>query len=719
MDRAPLRRTIRIQLNQAAKPGQPVPNRLASATSPYLLQHADNPVDWWEWGEGAFAEARQRDVPVFLSVGYSSCHWCHVMAHESFEDDEVAAYLNAHYVSIKVDREERPDVDGVYMTATQALTGSGGWPMSVFIDHDGRPFHAGTYWPRRRRGGHAAFPEVLAAVTQAWTERREQVEEAAAGIHAQLLERTTRPPAADDLDPGVPDRAAAAAVDARDRRHGGFGRAPKFPQAMLLSFLLDHHARTGDPDALATARDALTALVRGGIHDQLTGGFARYATDAAWRVPHFEKMLYDNGLLVEALADAAALTGDELLVEGAHRTADALLDWFALPSGALLSATDADTEGEEGRFFTFTQVEASAVLDAAGLDAARWTRFLGVTEPGHWEGTNVLSEPLDRASFRADEALEGDDFRRELMAARSALAEARAERVRPGVDDKVLAAWNGLAVRGLVVAGLRLGRPELVARAGLVLDAVLARLHVDGVLHRTWRDGRHGVRGFLDDHALIADAALAIAEVTGDLAMHALAVDLVRTALVDFDDGEGGLAASPADGEQLWMRPREDGDNATPAGASVLVDVLLRLAALHGDDVWRQHAERLLGLVAPVVERVPTAFGEALRGWERLVAPSVEVAVVGPPGPARDALVAAATALPDPGRVTFVADTDSDGTVHAAAAAAVPLLVGRRAVDGGPAAYVCRAMLCRAPVTDPAAVTAELSRVSPPGGHAE
>ena len=689
-----------------------MPNRLADATSPYLLQHADNPVHWFEWGPEAFAEAQARDVPMFLSVGYSSCHWCHVMAHESFEDDEVAAYLNEHFVCVKVDREERPDVDSVYMTATQALTGHGGWPMSVFLDHEGRPFHAGTYWPRQRRGGMAGFPEVLAAVAEAWQERRDQVRDSAASIHEALEQRTARPPAADELDPGLAGHAAAQAVAAWDRTHGGLGRAPKFPQAMLLGFLLDHHVRTGDDEALVVARHSLLAMVRGGIHDQLTGGFARYATDERWLVPHFEKMLYDNGLLVEALADAAVLTADPLLHEAASRTADALLDWFALPSGALLAATDADSEGEEGRFFTFTREQAAPVLEAAGLDADRWCRFLGIHEPGFWEGTNVLHEAHERARFAAAEDLTEQQLLDGLQQARAALATVRDERVRPGADDKVLAAWNGLAVRGLVAAAGRLGRPELLVAARGVLDAVLERLLVDGRLHRSWRDGRVGAPGFLDDHALVADAALALAEATGDLELHGLAQRLVDDALVRFADGEGGLAASAVDAEQLWMRPREEGDNATPSGTSVLVDVLLRLAALHGDDVRRQQAERLLKVHAPTMQRMPSAFGELLRGMERLLAPPVEVAVVGPPGAARDALVAAALERPDPGRVTFVADVDADGAVLADAADAVPLLVGRHAVDGAPAAYVCRWFACRAPVTDPDDLRAELSRLA-------
>jgi len=693
-------------------------NRLADATSPYLLQHAENPVNWFEWGESAFADARERDVPIFLSVGYSSCHWCHVMAHESFEDDDVAAYLNEHFVNIKVDREERPDVDSVYMSATQALTGRGGWPMSVFLDHEGRPFHAGTYWPRQRRGGMPGFPEVLTAVSESWRDQRDKVTQSATAIAEQLRARMEqRPQAGDDasLDPAVLDRAAQQITGAWDQRYGGFGRAPKFPQAMAIGFLLDQHVVTGDDTALEAATHSLRAMVRGGIHDQLTGGFARYSTDERWLVPHFEKMLYDNALLLGALADAASLAEhDELLAEGAHRTAAAIGDWFEHDTGAFIAATDADSEGEEGRYFVFDHGEAVQLLQEAGLDAERWTSFLGIVPGGNWEGTNVLHEPVDRDEFRTAHDLDDEQFERELFEARSALAAARDEREPPGADDKLIAAWIGLAVRGLVTAGDRLARPELYTIADNALAAVEEHLvDDDGRLHRTWRDGRRGAGGFLDDHAAVAAAALAVAERTGDTARFAWARDLAEHALEAFAAPDGALYTTAEDAEELWTRPRDEGDNAVPSGTALLAGVLVRLSALTGDHELRERAESLLAPTTPYLEKWPTGFGETLRAYRWALADQVEVAIVGPPGEQRDALLAAAVATPRPGLVTFVADVGADGTVPAEVAETVPLLAGRTAVGGGPAAYVCRQMTCRMPVTTPAELLAELERTDP------
>ena len=687
-------------------------NRLADATSPYLLQHAENPVDWFEWGEDAFEDARERDVPIFLSVGYSSCHWCHVMAHESFEDEDVAAYLNQHFTNVKVDREERPDVDSVYMTATQALTGRGGWPMSVFLDHEGRPFHAGTYWPRRRRGGMPGFPDVLTAVHEAWSEQRDRVTESATAIAEQLDQRMQQVAGApgDGLDETFLADATQRIVEGWDRRLGGFGQAPKFPQAMTIGFLLDQHAVTGDPDALAAATHSLRAMVRGGIHDQLTGGFARYSTDARWLVPHFEKMLYDNALLLGALADATSLVADdELLDEGAQRTAAAIDDWFEHETGAFIAATDADSEGEEGRYFVFDHAEAHEVLTAADLDADRWTAFLGVTPDGNWEGTNVLHESLDRDEFRAAHGLDAATFRRELFVARSALAAAREERVPPGADDKLIAGWIGLAVRALVTAGDRLGRPELYRIADAALRAVEEHLvDDDDRLHRSWRDGRVGAGGFLEDHAAVADAALALAERTGDTDRLALATRLAQRALTAFAAPDGGLFTTADDAEELWTRPRDEGDNAVPSGTALLAATLLRLAALTGDTGRRERAEELLARSRAMAARWPTGFGQTLRAARWALADQVEVAVVGPPGEDRDALLAAAVATARPGLVTFVATTGDDGRVPDRVAEQVPLLAGRAAVDGRPAAYVCRNFVCDLPVTTPGDLTAQL-----------
>ena len=410
-----------------------MPNRLADETSPYLRQHQDNPVDWFPWGDEAFAEAKRRDVPIFLSVGYSACHWCHVMAHESFEDDEVATQLNDAFVNVKVDREERPDVDAVHMAATQAMTGHGGWPMSVWLTPDGRPFHAGTYFPREPRQGMPSFPQVIAAVSDAWVTQRGEIDESAATIAERLAaHRDTR--VADTVDPAVTD-AAAELVLARawDREQGGFGRAPKFPQAMLVSWLLHRHVRTGDADARDAATHALTAMARGGIHDQLAGGFARYATDAAWLVPHFEKMLYDNALLLPAYAEAAALASDDdlrdELARVARSTAAYLLRELRQEDGLLVAATDADSEGVEGRYFVWPHAELTAVLERGGHDPALWSEFLGATPVGNWEGTNILHEPVARTRFARDHDLDPSEFEGRWEAVRTELLAHRATRV--------------------------------------------------------------------------------------------------------------------------------------------------------------------------------------------------------------------------------------------------------------------------------------------------
>ncbi len=476
-----------------------MPNRLAHASSPYLLQHADNPVDWFPWGDEAFEEAVRRDVPVFLSVGYSSCHWCHVMAHESFEDDGIAAYMNEHFVNVKVDREERPDVDAVYMAAVQGMTGRGGWPMSVFLDHDRRPFYAGTYWPKEGRGGMPSFPRVLEAIDDAWTNRRDEVTTSAGEIVEALAaaDRSTEPEDVADLE--LSGAAVTLVVDqAWDRQRGGFGRPPKFPQAMTIGLLLDHHARTAHPGALEAAVHSLRAMARGGIRDQVGGGFARYSTDAQWLVPHFEKMLYDNGLLLDVYARAAALTGDDELERVARSTADYLIREMQHPDGGFFSATDADSEGVEGKFFVWTDEEFREVARVADVDADRYAAFHGVQPEGNFspeaaghapERANILHEPVDRATFADQHGIDRETLEAELRRLHLALYDRRSERVPPELDDKVLTSWNALAIRGLARAALHLGEPRYAEAA--VRAAAFLRDHavVDTAPHLEGRAG--------------------------------------------------------------------------------------------------------------------------------------------------------------------------------------------------------------------------------------
>ncbi len=684
-------------------------NRLAAETSPYLLQHADNPVDWYPWGEAAFAAARAGDKPIFLSVGYSSCHWCHVMAHESFEDDETAAFLNGHFVPVKVDREERPDVDAVFMEAVTAMTGTGGWPMSVFVTPDGRPFYGGTYWPREARGGMPGFTEVLRVVADAWRDHREEVVGSADQVTTALAERT-RPAAAETLDLQVADQAAGFVLEqAWDRQRGGFGKAPKFPQAMTLEFLLDRHVRTAERAPLEAAVGSLDAMARGGIHDQVGGGFARYSTNVFWLVPHFEKMLYDNALLLATYAKAAAITGRDDLVRVARRTADYLLRDMRHADGGFFSATDADSEGVEGRFFTWDRDEFAEVVAAAGADPDLLADLLGVTAEGNWEGTNILHLPVPVEELARQHGQAPDDLAGQLDTVLDTLRERRATRVPPGLDDKVLTSWNALAIRGLARAGAYLSEPRYVDAAREAATFLADNLVVDGTLHHTFKDGRASVPAFLEDVALLAGALLDLWQVTGELRWYRWAVELAEDVVARFhDDQAGGYFQTPhdapTDAPALYTRPKELWDNAQPAGNSVFAEVATKLAAFTGDATWQDRADEVLRLLQPQVARMPMGFGHLLQVVEFLLAGPREIAVVGAPGQARDALTDEVWRVPRAGTVVAVAAPDSP------AVQVVPLLHARGEVDGRAAAYVCRNFTCERPVTEPDELSAALTR---------
>jgi uncharacterized protein YyaL (SSP411 family) len=644
-------------------------NRLANATSPYLLQHADNPVDWWEWGDEAFAEARRRGVPVFLSVGYAACHWCHVMAHESFEDEATAAQLNADFVCVKVDREERPDVDAVYMTATTAMTGHGGWPMTVVLDHDGSPFFAGTYFPDRPRGGQPALRQVLSALAEAWHERPDDVRRAAATVRDHLArEVTLSGPAlsASDLDAAV-----ATLAGEYDEGRGGFGGAPKFPPSMVLEFL----RRRSDDRSRQMLAGTLEAMARGGIHDQLGGGFARYSVDDAWVVPHFEKMLYDNAQLLARYAQWGTPLGDRV----AEGTAEWMLRELRTDEGGFASALDADSEGEEGRFYVWTPEQLTGVL---GADDGTWATALFDVTGTFERGTSTLQLPRD-----PDDWSRFDDVRRRLLAARET-------RVRPARDDKVVAAWNGLAISGLVEAGRLLGRDEYVV-AALAAGELLARVHLDdGRLRRVSRDGRAGSpMGVLDDYGAVASGFLSLCGATGDERWLALATTLLEAALTHFRAEDGGFFDTPDDGERLVTRPRDPGDNASPSGTSAMIHALLGAHALTGTGRWRDAAEEALGGVAELCRRAPRFAGWSLSAAQAVADGAPEIAVVGPSGPERDELERQARRWP--GAVVAVADGPRERIL---------LLTGRGPVGGRPAAYVCRGNVCDRPVTPPGKV---------------
>ncbi|MDQ3452067.1 MAG: thioredoxin domain-containing protein [Actinomycetota bacterium] len=687
-------------------------NRLQHASSPYLRQHAGNPVDWQEWAPEAFAQARDRDVPVFLSVGYSSCHWCHVMAHESFEDAEVARVLNDRFVAVKVDREERPDVDSVYMGAVQAMTGHGGWPMSVFITADGVPFFGGTYWPRDSRQGMPGFLQVLQAVDTAWREQRDQVLGSGQRLTAHLQAANDVGEGAEQLDPDTASRAAAVCVRAWDRDLGGFGTAPKFPQAMTIDFLLAHAQRTGDSAAVDAAVQSLEAMSRGGIYDHVAGGFARYSVDARWLVPHFEKMLYDNALLLRAYTHAWQVTGSRRCRRIATEIAECLLRDMRHPAGGFYSATDADSEGVEGLFFTWTAAEFDEVVAAVGEDTEAFRAFYGVTPAGNFTDPHhpeVGSRSILYEAGRRDE--DDADFSRRVNRVRAALAERREQRVHPGLDDKVLTSWNALALGALAEAGAALDEPRYVEAAAGCVRFLRDTLVVDGRLHHTWKDGHPAtVAAFLEDVAYLAQALLVLYEADANPEWFAWARQLARDAddrfaEIDADGNPTGAYFATADNaEALLTRPKDLWDNATPAGSSVQVDVLLRLAALTGDSEYARHAERTLALFAPRSEQAPTGYGEMLRGLERLLGGPQEVAVVGPPDdPATRELVGVYRQRWRPGSVLAVGLPDGpdgpDGPDHSGGGA--PLLDDRPLVDGRPAAYVCHNFACQRPVTDP------------------
>ncbi|HWH33043.1 MAG TPA: thioredoxin domain-containing protein [Egibacteraceae bacterium] len=685
-------------------------NRLAEASSPYLLQHADNPVDWWEWGEDAFAEAKRRDVPVFLSVGYSSCHWCHVMAHESFEDAEVAAYLNEHFVSVKVDREERPDVDAVYMGAVQAISGRGGWPMSVFLTPDGTPFFGGTYWPKEERQGMPGFLRVIEAVSAAWTNERDKVVESG-GKLAQHLREQQQVDASDERpDLTIPERAAELCVRMWDRRHGGFGQAPKFPQAMTIDFLLAHSLRTGDAEAKEAATHSLTAMSKGGIYDHVAGGFARYSVDDVWLVPHFEKMLYDNALLLRAYVHGWQATGNPRFRRIAVETAEYLLRDMRHARGAFYSATDADSEGEEGKFFLWHAEEFFDTIQDGGENPEKWMAFYGVTPAGNFSDPHHPGSPMRSILYEALERDELDDeFAARAQKVREILYAKREQRVHPGLDDKILTSWNALAIGALAEAGAAFGIPRFVVAAQQAAAFLRDEAQVHGRLMHVWKEGRGAsVPAFLEDVAYLAQALLVLYEADFDPDWFRWALRLAQTAWAEFGDEETGAFYSTAhDAEELLTRPKDLWDNATPAGSSVMVDVHLRLHALTGETQWLERAEKTIAAFQYRALQAPTGYGEFLRAMERMASGPMEVAIVGQlEDEATIRLIEVYRERWRPGAVAAV--NGVVGGVEAADGAAstpdvhpVALLHERPLVGGRPAAYVCRQFACERPVTSP------------------
>jgi uncharacterized protein len=659
-------------------------NRLAHESSPYLLQHAHNPVDWYPWGDEAFAKARSEDRPVFLSVGYAACHWCHVMERESFEDEETARLLNDRFVPIKVDREERPDVDTIYMDAVQAMTGSGGWPMSVFLTPEGKPFYAGTYYPDEPRHGMPSFRQVLEGISDAWATRRDEVEVQSGRVTQAIAQAGSRNGSDEPLTDSIPAAAFSRLQQAFDPRWGGFGGAPKFPQPMALEFVLRQAIR-GVPDALEMVVLTLDRMSQGGMYDQIGGGFARYSTDGAWLVPHFEKMLYDNAQLALLYARAWLVTRSDRFRDVAVQTLDYLLREMRDAGGAFFSSQDADSEGVEGRFYTWSWQE---LVDVVGEETAR---AFGATPEGNWEGTNVLRAPTAA---------------HDVGSARAKLLEARGQRVHPPVDDKVLTGWNALAIRAFAEAGRIFGEERYVESASECATFVWTNLRgQDGRLLRSWRGGGATVRAFADDHALLAEALMTLYETTSEASWFAASQELCDQLIELFHDQEGGgFFQNGSYAERLVVRPKDLYDNAVPSGNSSAAEALLRMGRFTGEASYERIATSALRLVRDPMLAAPSGFGHALCALDFYLGPTFEVAIIG------DRREAATRSLVDevvrrrwrPNLVLAVTGLESDVGTR------VPLLADRPRLDGKPTAYVCERFVCQLPVTDPMDVAALL-----------
>jgi uncharacterized protein len=681
-----------------------VANRLQYETSPYLLQHKDNPVDWYAWGDEALAAAREQDKPILLSIGYSACHWCHVMEHESFSSERIARIMNQHFINIKVDREERPDLDNIYMAAVQMLTGHGGWPMTVFLTPEGKPFYGGTYFPPEDRPPMPGFPRVLMTIAEAYRERHDEVVESAGQISQHLHDHFQHDLKPGSLSESMLDAALRNLAPQFDNRNGGFGGAPKFPPAMTIEFLLRAHRRSGATRPLEMAEFTLTKMARGGIFDQVGGGFHRYTVDDIWLVPHFEKMLYDNALLLRAYVDAYRLTGNPLYQQVADRTFDYVLREMTSDTGGFYSTQDADSEGEEGKFYVWTPDEIDAVLDPADADVVK--RYYGITGPGNFEGKNIPNVPEEPEKVAAALGIGLNDLTSAIDRANAALYEARSRRVWPGRDEKVLTSWNGLMLRAFAEGAIALGRSDLLDAAVRNATFLRENLHRDGKLLRTWKDGTAKLNGFLEDYAYLIDALVSLYEATFDVEWVRWADALTRVMIDEFHDEENGTFYDTGRShEALITRPKEVTDNAVPSGNSVAAGALQRLAILTGTIEHRRVAIEILERYGSIAVAQPSAFGRMLSAYEFAVAHPREIALSGKDDdPRLHALLDVVHTHYLPNTVVALLRPDDDPSVTET----VPLLAYREMVDGKPTAYVCYNYACRQPVTDPEALAAEL-----------
>ena len=687
-------------------------NQLQNESSPYLLQHADNPVDWYPWSEEAFSIARERDLPVLLSVGYSACHWCHVMAHESFEDEETAAMMNALFVNIKVDREERPDVDDIYMQAVQAISGHGGWPMTVFLLPDGRPFYGGTYYPKTRRGEMPSFMQLMGAIHDAYRKQRDVLEQQADNLH-QALQRDVFGIGRDDdsgLTAALLEEAAERMMSSIDREHGGFGGAPKFPNPISLEFLLRYHARSGNAEALQMVELTLQKMARGGIYDQIGGGFARYSVDAQWLVPHFEKMLYDNAQLSRLYLHAWQITGDEFYRTIAEDIYDYILREMCSSDGGFYSATDADSEGEEGKFFVWSIDEVEEALTPLAdelpnaMDIA--VTSYGMSWSGNFEGTNILYLPQGAQQTAEQLGMSADDYDAALASIKERLYATRSQRIPPSLDDKVVTSWNGMMLASLAEAARVLNRDDYLEAAQCSGEFLLgAMIDERGRVYRTHKDGRSKLNAYLEDYANLVDALLELYQLTFDEKWFVEARRLADVALEQFIANEGGFYDTSDDHETLIVRPRNLQDNVTPSGNAMMAKQLLRLSAYTGENSYDENGREVLKLLTDAMRQYPQAFAEALNATDMLVSGMVEIAIIGDKDTDESSKIFGLLRRPfRPNQIVARAAQDLGEL------AAIPLLSNRRRLNGRTTVYVCRNFACRLPVTtaeDTAAALAE------------
>ncbi len=660
-------------------------------TSPYLLQHAHNPVDWYPWGDEAFERAKGEDKPVLVSIGYSACHWCHVMEHESFEDEGVAAIMNEHFVNIKVDMEERPDVDQIYMNFVQLTTGRGGWPMNVFLTPDKRPFFGGTYFPPVSRYNMPSWPQILNSIAEAYKDKRDELENTANDITRELRKMSRVETAPETLTTELSDTAFASFLRSFDTVNGGFGGAPKFPPAMSLEFLLRYHKRTGEERALNIITHTLDKMAGGGIYDQLGGGFHRYSVDAVWLVPHFEKMLYDNAQLIRIYLHTFQVTGNEFYKRIAVETLEYITREMLDESGGFYSTQDADSEGVEGKFFVWTPEEIDVVL-GGGQDAKAFCELYDVTAEGNFEGENILNMRNNRTAASIDES-------------RSVLFKAREKRIKPDRDEKVLTAWNGLMLAAFADAAAVLGNDDYLEIAKNNADFILTQLEKDGRLLRTWKDGTAKLNGYIEDYANVADGLVTLYQVSGEVRYLTEAKRLADLMITEFwDDENGGFFFTSNDHEKLIVRNKDFYDNATPSGNSVAADVLLRLARLLGDDRYERFAVTVVKLTASQLRRYPQGFGRALSALEFYLAATKEIVVIGPKG---NELAADVLRRYLPDAVVALSDDPSVDS------ATIPLFKDRGRIDGKPAVYVCEDFVCQQPVTE----SSDLAAILAPGNQ--